>query len=329
MKVKFAILLAFIGSCWLISCEKQEQPITLPPKGSAEIDRVDMGEDYDKQIFYDLESRKIIKTSSVNSWDLSFETAPDGYHVFVNGGRNIFVFNTHKSNAADIAPNYEYTIADNQYKFDSPTGLPDSTAIGEWRNVNSVSNKEVYLLRFYPDVYKKIILKSVSATQYELMYGDLGATELKTIIIPKDPTYSFSYFSFDNGGSVVMPDPPKTDWDIVFTRYRYIYYSLNNFPYLVSGVLSNPYNTWVSPDSVNNFTAINAPAPPNTYTNKRDVIGFDWKNYNFDNGRYEVRKEKNYIIRTQENAEWKLHFLDFYSTTGMKGSPMFEFERIR
>lgn len=126
-----------------------------------------------------------------------------------------------------------------------------------------------------------------------------------------------------------MPDPPKTDWDIVFTRYRYIYYSLNNFPYLVSGVLSNPYNTWVSPDSVNNFTAINAPAPPNTYTNKRDVIGFDWKNYNFDNGRYEVRKEKNYIIRTQENAEWKLHFLDFYSTTGMKGSPMFEFERIR
>lgn len=329
MKAKFAIILVFIGSCWLISCEKKEQPITLPPKGSSQIDRVDMGEDYDNQIFYDFETHQVVKTSSVNSWDLSFEANPDGYHVFVNGGRNIFVFNTHTTVATDITANYQYTVSDNQYKFDSPTGLPDSTAIGEWRSASGVSNNEVYLLRFYPDVYKKIIIKSVSATQYELMYGELGDAALKSIVIPKNPAYNFSYFSFDNGGTVVAPDPPKTDWDIVFTRYRYIYYYLDNFPYLVSGVLTNPYNTLVSADSTRDFASITSPAPAKTYTNKRDAIGFDWKNYNFDNGRYEVRKEKNYIIHTQENEEWKLHFLDFYSPTGTKGSPLFEFERIQ
>ena len=305
------------------ACEKAEQPFTLPPKGSAQIAKVDMGEYYDDQVFFDFESGTAVKKTRVDSWDLAFESDPSGFHIFLNGGKNIFVYNTGSEEVASFTT--PSSIKETDWLFDAPNGLPDSTGIGDWRN-----KKYVYILKFQNNIYKKIVIESVSNTEYILRYGDVESSLLSTIIIPKDPSYNYAYFSFEDGGKVVSPDPPKDTWDIVFTKYRYIYYDLDNFPYLVSGVLLNPYNTTALPDSSDAFASItyNSNLVANTFSNHRDVIGFDWKRYNFNTGLYEVNSHKSYIIKNRREQYWKIHFLDFYSSTGMKGSPGFEYERI-
>jgi hypothetical protein len=326
---KFPILLLILGLLFS-SCEKKESAITLPPKTTAQINRVDMGEDYGEQIFFDFETGLSVKTSKVNSWDLAFESSPTGYHVFMNGGKNIFVYNTQSTNASSIQEVNALLVDEAAWRFDAPCGLPDSTGVGDWRDGAGNSKKEVFIVKLMDGSYRKIVIDAVTDSSYVLSYGDINSTSLSTIIIPKYSIYNYSYFSFDNGGTLVNPEPPKETWDIVFTRYRYIYYDLNNFPYLVSGVLLNPYQTYGTADSSTSFTAITySSAAANEYTNQRDVIGFDWKTFDFGTYRYNVKQNKCYVIKTRKKQYWKIHFLDFYSSAGLKGSPSFEYERIQ
>jgi len=332
MKIlRLSALLIALGLS-LASCEKEEQPVTLPLKGKAEVARVDMGEDYTDQIFFDLETNAIVTTSATSSWDLAFETDAAGRHVFINGGNDILVYNTHKQDITNVS--MPSGLTDKDWQMDSPHGLPDSTAIGNWCSPNGISKNETYIIKLnpslFPDTFKKIMLVSVDAKSYIMSYGDLKGGEIKSITIPKDNNYNYTYFSFSDGGQVVHPEPPKNTWDIVFTRYRHIYYELDNFPYLVSGVLLNPYNTTCFEDSAVGYQALDINTISYaTFTPFRDVIGYDWKTYNFDKSVYTVDPKKAFIIKNRKDHYWKLHFLDFYSDKGVKGSPSFEFERLQ
>jgi hypothetical protein len=332
MKIlRISVLFIALGLL-VASCEKKEQPITLPEKGKAEVARVDMGEDYTDQIFFDLETNSIVTTSVASSWDLAFEAGAVGSHIFLNGSNDIFVYNTHTSDINNVT--LPANLTDKDWAMDSPHGEPSATAIGECFNTSGISKNEVYIVKLnptlFPDTFKKIMLVSVDPGKYVMMYGDLKGGEVKNITITKDDNYNFTYFSFNEGGNVVHPEPPKNTWDIVFTRYRHIYVDLDNFPYLVSGVLLNPYNTTAHKDTtagyqkldINTISHVNLSA-------QRDIIGFDWKIYDFDKSRYSIDPEKAYIIKTRKNQYWKLHFLDFYSDKGVKGSPSFEFERLQ
>ena len=122
---------------------------------------------------------------------------------------------------------------------DASCGLPDSTGIGEWLN-GGLSKKEVYILKLDPthhqDTFKKIQLIAVTEDKYILQCGDLRGKNVQTITLPKNQNYNYVYYSFTEN-TIVNPEPPKNTWDIVFTRYRIIYYYLNNFAYPVTGVL--------------------------------------------------------------------------------------------
>ena len=315
---------------WLTSCEKKEIPVTLPGKGDAKIDRVDMGEDYEDQVFYDLE-KGVVLISKVNSWDLAFEASEKGYHVIMNGGKDIWIHNTGSTDIKSVLapPN----IKNKDWSFDSPSGLPDSTAIGEWAP-NRISKNEVFIVKLNPahfkDTFKKIQLVSYNADEYRMLYSDLRSTEIRSITIPKNLNFNFSYFSFDGEGSVVHPEPTKHSWDIVFTRYRHIYYDLQNFPYIVTGVLSNPNRTRVAVDSISGYDeiAIEDVLSANFKTD-RDAMGFLWKSYDIPAGLYTTKKNMVYMINNRNGQFWKLHFLDFYNSSGVKGSPTFKFERMQ
>ena len=94
----------------------------------------------------------------------------------------------------------------------------------------------------------------------------------------------------------------------------------------------NPYNTLALADSSTAFEQLSAGTALTQaagFSNHRDVIGFDWKKYDFTTGNYQADLKKCYLIRTQDNEYWKMRFVDFYNTNGVKGSPAFEFERIQ
>ena len=332
--MKYRILFSLAFSAFFIthftSCEKKEDAITLPPRGPAVPGRVTMGENYDTQVFYDFESNSIVKTSDAASWDLAFETGKEGSHIWLNGGKGVQVRNTQQTNfnrAFDIPSRLDYE----SWSYDSPTGDPAHTGFGDWRNGTNGSKGEIYLVSIDDtSACIKMRLVSVNDTAYQVEWGHIGNTQPQTVWLKKNDNYNFIYFSFTKG--IVQPEPEKDAWDVVFTRYCHIYTNLDNFPYLVNGVLLNPGHTTAAADSSYTYAFADIDrelAATFTQSSNRDVIGFNWKAYNFSEGKYAVDKRRNYILRTRNGQVHKLRFLDFYSLSGVKGSPSFESERLQ
>jgi hypothetical protein len=329
-----------IIASFLASCAKEETPIPLPPKGEAKIEQISMGgPTYPDQVFYDLDNQKIVFTSLINSWDLAFGSSADGYPIFVNGAKDIYVYNTGQTDITQVvtAPDYN----DDKWKWDASEGMDDSTAFGKWGD-NGISSKMVYIIKVNPahkaDTFRKFQIIGADNGHYDIVFGDLRSKETQKVTIQLDPNYNFGYLSF-NEAKQVNPEPRKDEWDIVFTRYRYIYRELENFPYLVNGVLLNPgkdVDVQATTDSLPSFQEVTSYNIKDAkFSPYRDVIGFDWKSYNINQGKYTVDRNKTFIIQGRKKPlnsarqYYKFHFLDFYDNAGQPGSPTFEFDRLQ
>lgn len=314
----------------LASCEKKEQPIALPPAGAAQPGNVDMGEDYSKMIYYDFEHNTVVKTSALASWDLAFETGTDGRHVFLNGGMDVTVLNTHQ-------PSFDHVVSppsnnhSPEWHFDHPGGAPDKTGIGEWCEPGgNNSHGDVYIVQLgVPGRYMKVKFVSVNPQQYVIQYGDIASRYPVELVIPKSADCNFTYFSFTNG--IVSPEPPKAAWDVVFTHYKdLVFDNVHGYDvgYVVAGALLNPEHTAAAADSTHDFASIDlAAAQALPAKGDRNAIGYDWKHFHFNSsgtdGTYEVNPRKVYVLHSRNGHLIKLHFLDFYHS-GAKGSPSFE-----
>lgn len=329
---RLVALLLVIFTCVISSCEKAEQPVNLPQRGTsiyAEPVHMGAGPDYPDQIFFDLNTNKVVFTSLINSWDLAFETSPSGYHVFINTAK-YKLYNTHQQDIKQVtdAPKIQYK----EWQIDKSCGLPDSTAIGEWRNTNGSSKNDVYVLWLDTSsirpAYMKLQVVSVDADSYTIIFGDLKGTSTETATIPKEPQYNLSYYSFFDG--VIFPEPTKETWDIVFTRYSTFFDNAGIF-YSLVGVLLNPYKTTgVLVDSNIDFNKVDIHALDSLkLTHHRDAIGWNWKKHVLSEMKYYVNPKKVYVVRDRNDYYWKLHFIDYYDQEGNSGSPSFEYERLK
>ena len=147
----------------------------------------------------------------------------------------------------------------------------------------------------------------------------------------KDPAVGFLYFSFDNGGMVKNFEPAWNDYDLLFTQYTTLLYTDigEAYPYLVTGVLLNRFHVAAAVDTVHDFASISfETAQGMTYANALDVIGYDWKRYDFENNVYTMRPWISYLIRDPQGYYFKLRFVGFYNSDGLKGYPTIEFQRL-
>ncbi len=321
---KFYILASLVFLSFM-ACEKKEKPITLPPKGDGQMLQVNMGETYEYQFFINLEEQKIVHISKIDSWDLALQSGSNQHAVFLNGGKGMAAYNTHKTKFEDVS--YSDTLqAKSQWSYDSPTGLTDSSAIGNWE-----TSHPVYLIKLDEtgSNVRKLQITYEDQFQYTLSVGDISSTIPASITVVKNPDCNFTYFSFSLLTTVADVEPAKDSWDLQVTRYNYTFYEENPpLRYIVNGVLLNPTSTFAYKDSLSDYNNINVDfATSVPLSSLRDVIGYDWKYIDFTatNPIYTIVKKYNYVVKNQNNHLFKLHFLDFYSSTGVKGSPKFEF----
>lgn len=320
---KYLFLLALAGL--IISCRKGEKPIEPADRGNVITAQVDMSSDYRNQVWFSLGSNSVISTNLKTAWDIACESDVAGYHIRLNTAKSMSARRTSETDLANVTDTTDYSL----YKvYDMPSGNPDSTAIGDWR-----SHSYVYVVdRGFSNTgaslgMKKLKILGSNAASYTLAYSDISGANSYTITVIRDAQANQTYVSFNSNASLSI-EPPRDSYDLLFSQYTHIY--TNPFmPYLVSGVLINPSQVRVAQVSDVSFKDIKASDTlSHPFSAMSNAIGYDWKTYSLQTSVYTVDASKCYIIRDVKGYLYKLHFIDFYSSTGIKGAPKFEFKKL-
>lgn len=339
------LLTLSIVSFLFSSCFREDDKIVLEAPGGASVADVALGSNYQNQVFFSLRNGTVM-TNDPTRWDLAFESSPEGYHVWLNGGKGVLAGVNGNNNFAGTA-----VTANTTWRWDESSWNRDSTAIGDWRQSvsriptpysstmrtdgNDVLSRKVYLIDrganyAYDTRYWKIVFQRYNETNYTIKYATLDNTFSDSLVFNKNPQEAYTYFTFDNGGQAITMEPPVNSWDFVFTRYRHVfYYTQPPTPYFVNGVLLNPNGITAAQDSITAYDDITLGfASQMLLTAQRNAIGYNWKYYDFSAQFYVVKPHFSYVIRDRQGYYWKLRFLDFYNSEGEKGFPKFEYQRL-
>ncbi len=319
----------FSVSLIFCACEKEEKLWELPPAGDESVASVNMGVDYDNAVFFNLKTGNS-QTRDVYCWHLGFASGSTENHIVLNGGNEVQLYATNDTVFSKIYTTDKNTV----WQWDNPNGDADSTAFTGWLdNTTLVSNNKVYLLDLgvrATSRYRKIKILSVSAADFKVRYANLDGSNERFITIPKTTTSNYTYLNLESNLTVAY-EPTGFIWDIVFTKYRHVYYDMQPItPYYVTGALINTKNIQIAElDNIAFETIDYAKASQILLTSKMDEIGYDWKFYDLNGaGKYVVDGKKIYIIREKDGFLYKLKFISFYDNTGAKGVPEFVYKRL-
>jgi hypothetical protein len=309
------------------SCLKEELPVKAPKPGSVQSAQISMMSDYRFQVYFDLGTGLNVAQNLKKDWDIAFECAPDGWHVVLNSSKLMYAAQTKSTDFSAITD----TALNYSWKTDAPSGNPDSTAIGNWQK-----NHFIYLInrgfdeKGKPQGIEKILIESVDQSSFVIHFSNLSETSSKTRTINKIDDLSFLCFSFENGGEVRELEPPKKDWDIVFTQYtEMLYDGVKNIPYLVTGAQINRYQTAAAMTTDMAFEDILLDNIKDlSFSQRINQPGYHWKSYNFDEASYIVDINLIYIIQCSDGLFYKLRFTDFYDEGGSVGHPSFEYQKL-
>lgn len=312
------------------SCEKEETAIVLPPRpiDAISILQVPLGENYEDQVYINFMDSNIEKSRVKNaSWDLAFDCNPQGNRVMINGGKGVLISVAGKGDFLKTI-----NLNELKWRWDESSG-GDSIALRNWCNpFDGKSLDSIYIIdRGIESApvgrYFQFKLSRTIGGHYCISVADLSGHFLKAVDIEKVPYKNQVYFDFTTLSSRNF-EPNNNEWQFCFLRCRWIYYEFNPpLLYTVTGIHINPKTVTVAIDSTLNFESITKKSVQNlVYKYQRDVIGFEWKLYDFNQGRYTTRKYVSYIFRTQgpNPVYYKLRFTDYYSKQGVKGAPRFE-----
>lgn len=330
--IKIYTILSVLFSVLLQSCFKEDEKVPVYKPGELETLITDVGPAYNQQIFIDLSTFEEKANHSIGSWDLAFNCAENQWHIVLNSALMMYAGNTQDTNFSAIVSEDGW-----QMKFDVSSGNLDSTAIGEWYRMNDeneyVSLKQVYVINRGIDGdlnqlgYKKVQFDFQDG-HYKLRYANLDGSDERVQIIEKNERYNFVHLSFENG--VLNIEPPKDEWTLKFSRYSTLLFTDEGDPYdyNVVGVLLNPNQVSATMTS-NNFDEIVLQDTANySFNPQADVIGYNWKLYDFDGGSYSIIPDMNYIIRDRNYFYYKLRFISFYDQFGNKGAITYEVKRL-
>lgn len=322
-------MLIFLTSCF----EKEEKLYLEPTAGDLELGIAEMTSSYTNQIYYNLAENTTVKTNIFANWDIGFACSDTSWNIVLNNAKNMLGGNSFLKEFSEVTDESNYEL-----RFDRSDGNPDSLAFTGWYSTDgdsAVSNGYVFLVdrgwdeNFNSLELKKIQIELPTQDSYLVRYADLNGDNEETVTIQKDSTLNYICFSFDTG--IVDAEPPKEDWTLRFTFYRTWYQDNEGIfqPYTVTGALLNPHKVKAMKDTTMNFTDIDLAFAQNLPLSKNlDIIGFDWKLYDFEGNFYTVQDQWNYVIEDEEGYFYRLHFVDFYNDNGEKGYPTFQFSRL-
>jgi hypothetical protein len=334
MRTKSSLLLILL-SMVLFSCFKEDEPIAPHPKGDLKTDTIPMTQNYKYQVYFDLVTGMPIAQNDRSIFDLGFECSDQGWKIILNTADFARV-----ADLGVVPFGQKQDTIGKTWLFDKSDGNPDSLSIGRWFDVvdgDTLSNQHVYAIDRGLNAdgillgYTQVIFDSLAGGKYYFRFADMNGGSGTSTVVAKDSTLNYRWFSFNNGGATTDNEPPKLDYDLLFTQYTTMLYTDigEPYPYLVTGVLLNRFRVLAGVDSLHEFTAVTLEdAKKVTLSNALDRIGYDWKYYSFETGAYTMRTHLVYILRSSSGIYYKLRFIGFYNTKGEKGYPVIEYQAL-
>jgi len=284
-------------------------------------------------IFFDFSTGAFV-TASNKEWMLAFDAAESGYNVRVN--HSILGRQLYESLDTAFSTNASEIIKSGTAKMDSVSSWNYNTAIGDWCRNGYYINK-TYVYHIPEDIlgngehqFKfKLIYKNHQL--YKMKFVDEKSND-KTIYyhtIEKNNDYNYAYFSFYDKGKTLKIEPPKSNWDIVFTQYRdMVANQADNkiYPYQVLGVLINPSNTLIHKITTEKFENIDyAYCSKSNLCSISNTIGYNWKSYDLSLAKYSLTPNLAWVLKDNEETFHKFRFISFYNNQGISGYPTFEY----
>lgn len=329
------ILTLFLLLLALNSCFKKDEMVPSHPRGPVKTDTIAMTDNYKYQIYFDLASGKAISTNLKTESDLGFECSSKGWKIILNTSDFMKV-----ADLGVIPFGQSHDTTGLKWKFDKSDGNPDSLAFGRWFNISNgdtLSLSHVYAISRGMDQngnplgLNQVVFDSLKHGTYYFRFAGLNGLGSHAAAVTKDSTVNFIWYSFSSGGAIKNLEPPKGLYDLVFTQYTTLLFTSAGeaYPYLVTGVLLNRNGIEAIKDSLLDFNSVimgNVNTIP--LSSAWDVIGYDWKKFDFTAGSYTVRTGIFYVIRDKSGYLYKLRFIGFYNNKGEKGYPVIEYQSL-
>ncbi|RMG67081.1 MAG: hypothetical protein D6722_13865 [Bacteroidetes bacterium] len=269
---------------------------------------------------------------SRQAWDLAFAFGEKAPAIFLNTANYAqAALVTGASLGADLSP---VRPTDYAFRFDSASGGWDETVLAGWQDpLTGDSRQQLWLVDLgfdtllMPRGFRQLVIDSLVGERYYFRYALADGGAIQSVVLPKNPETSLTYFSLERGEAVAVA-PPDEAWDLVFTYYAYRY--PDGIPYWLTGALTNPYRVKareIPREAVEDLAL--ADTAIWGWAEGRDEIGFDWKEYLFGPpARYETDTNRHYLLRDAEGLVYRLRFLDFYNADGERGFPLMEYAPV-
>jgi hypothetical protein len=292
---------------------------------------------YDNQIYFDFNTGTVLSESPNDAWTMAFGAGPDDWQVRINSGG---LYAVHPSGFYSFDEAVSVTTA-SLYHFDASDGDSDSSAFSSWLNRTGeepVPTNEIFLVGIFDGIKYtpqwKIRIDSVNTSAFYISYSGMSGS-VQSFEVQKDYSRNFVHLKMDVTPQLVQIEPPKTDWDLLFSQYGTIITDDEGTPtpYFVRGVLINPYQVEVSSDTTQNFEDIVYNDFENySFFDTQDYIGYEWKDVEIDlennTAVYIVRTDISWLIKASSGYFVKMRFVNFYNNLGVKGYPGFEYVKL-
>lgn len=303
------------------------------------------GASFSNQSYLDLS--KLNQTSvDKYSWDLGFYTESGQFYVKLNSSaavmaRPMDVADLNEVSAQDTVgfgyamsvppPNFDSSIGSSAW-VDSPDGNLETSAFGAISATDG--DNKVFIIKRDGEgrSWKKVrVLQNGSG--YTLQHADIGSSDFTSVEIAKDASYNFVTFDFEDG--LVNVEPPKAEWDIMYSTYTEIlsFGPGASIPYLFNDfILLNTGSTSVSmvmieDTAFEDFSASNI-ADLEMMTDK-DAIGENWRMGGGPGQAPSLHDDRFFVIKDGEGNHYKLKFTQLLDGNNERGNPSFEFELIK
>ena len=299
---------SLLSLLFLAACFPKEDAVEPTPRINKSV-TLDAGEYKNTVAFYSLDNAEVVAEASPMDWDFYI----DGDVIRLNYFRSMQVA-----------------------KFDQSWDKLEDTVGLDFRNLTydsyeslsqwELAEDQIYVVDYGLDnEFNPIGLTSVrferTTTGIKIWQNAIGS-DYETFEEVNEASF---YYNIREKRTLDLPK--ETEYDVAFGKYTDLV-TIDNITqdYVIYGAIQGKALAYYENepfDSVKTeqFNAIRL-------MNNKDVLGWDWKNYNRPKDAYEIVDNRTYLIMSNVGFKYKLRFVNFYNTAGQSGHPTFEWELL-